>query len=227
MGIAKLMKKEAVPGAGELAPATASLVCGPAHATVASINGPAPATSADKLQFYELIIARYKETIEKTEARTIPQMKQLVQPTNSHVAKFAETLKANPHPFKAAHEFVSTMVRTVPRVPVVFWASLSEVLEHKLATSEDKAILLCSIFRALGGDAGVIIAQLSDGSDRPLVLLAQNEQYLIFDPDKKHGFYDFSGTKEDALDKYTHDGKQIQRLLFEFDDKDYAQYDVE
>lgn len=182
---------------------------------------------ADKVKLYEIILSRYREHIEKEETKTIPLIKKMIQSSNSHILALAETLKHSESPFKSAYEYITIKIASVPAIQTTFWLTISEMLNNGIATYEDKAILLCSLFRALGGESRVIIAQMSDGSDRPFVLLAFGDKTVLCDPNEKHGFLDFSGTKDEIIEKYAHNGNKIQKLLYEFDDKEYVQHGAE
>jgi len=86
--------------------------------------------------------------------------------------------------------------------------------------------LLCSIFRALGAESLVIIVELTDGSNRPLVSLKAGRSHVLVDSNRKHDFKKYVGDIDDIIEKYDKDGTKIARILYEFNDKEYKEYEV-
>jgi hypothetical protein len=187
-----------------------------------------------KTLLYGLLVKRYGEHIEERETKTIQDLKETIQPYNADVAELADKIKEeipNYSPerdvLKAcekAYALITENVHSVPSLGVSFWMSIKEVLENGVADYEDKAMLLCSLFKALGAESSVGIAELTDGSNRPVVFIKNRNNEVMFDPNEKHGFLEYTGKREDILRKYVLEGKKIQKILYEFNDTEYKEY---
>ncbi|GEM_PF-2686553 len=184
-------------------------------------------------QLFHVLIDRYGEFISKNEVKTVQDLKQLVQPNNSHVKDIVQDITkkfANydpkQHISRAAELAYNRLdeIHSVPTVGTDFWMTITEMVKNKVADYEDKAIFLCSILRALGGDATVLMATMSDGSNRPLVLLKTAKGHILLDPNKKHQFTKYQGTRDWLIKNYAVDGKQITRVLYEFNDREYKEF---
>jgi hypothetical protein len=114
----------------------------------------------------------------------------------------------------------------VPYIGATLWLSVKEMLDNKVADYEDKAILLCSILRALGANALVLVALMTDGSNRPIVLLNMKDKSIMLDPNKKHDFIKFVGKRNELIRQFSVDGNRIKRIHYEFNDKDYVSYEA-
>jgi hypothetical protein len=184
-------------------------------------------------QLFHAMVDRYGEFIAKNEVKTVPDLKQMVQPNNSHVKDIVQDITKkfsdyNPkqHIRRAAELAYNRLdeIKSVPTVGTDFWLSITEMLKYKVADYEDKAIFLCSLLRGLDGDATVLMASMSDGSHRPLVLLKTAKGHILFDPNKKHPANKYQGTRNWLIKNYAVDGKQITRVLYEFNDRNYKEF---
>lgn len=187
-----------------------------------------------KTLLYGLLVKRYEEFIEEREAKTIQDLKEMIQPNHPGVSEIAEKIKeeiTNYSPerdvLKAcekAYVYVTENIHSVPSLGVSFWMPIKEVLENNVADYEDKAMLLCSVFKALGAESSVGIAEMTDGSNRPVVFIKTSSSEVMFDPNEKHRFLEYTGQRSEIIAKYTLNGKAIQKMLYEFDDKEYKEY---
>lgn len=185
-------------------------------------------------ELFKLLLSRYKDVIADKESKTVQDIKAMVQPRNQRVEDMADDIKKKFPKYdprqnilraaEIAYNRISGEIHSVPSPGIDFWLSISEILENKVSDYEDKAILLCSIFKALDGEASVLITELTDGSNRPLVLLRTGRNYLLCDPNRKHDFKKYIGPRDGIIDDYTIDGNRVARLLFEFNDRDYKNY---
>ncbi|MEM0372737.1 MAG: hypothetical protein QXO69_02790 [archaeon] len=183
---------------------------------------------------YALLVKRYADYIEEREAKTIQDLKEMIQPYSAPVAELAEKIKESIQDYspekdilkacEKAYAFITENIHSVPSLGVSFWMGVKETLENGVADYEDKAILLCSLFKALGADSSIGIAELSDGSNRPVVFIKTRYSEVMLDPNEKHNFLEFAGKRADALRKYSLNGKTITKILYEFDDKEYKEY---
>jgi uncharacterized protein YoxC len=182
-----------------------------------------------KLIIYDLIVKRHAQHIESAEAKTINDMKAAVQPDHPKVKEIAERIEKESMEDckiagRKAYDYVMD-IRSVPRIGISFWMTIDEVLENRVADYEDKAILLCSILRALDEPAFVVSAQMEDNSVRPLVIAELDGAYYVCDPNGSHDFEAYSDkTKEGALAKYSFQGEKIKKTLHEFNEKEYNEF---
>ena len=183
---------------------------------------------------FDLLVKRYGKYIEEHETKTIQDLKELVQPRNTNVVEIVNKITSEipeyspqkdlPKAAEKAYKFVVENIHSVPSLGVNFWMSIREVLDNYVADYEDKAILLCSLFRALGAEASVGITEFTDGSNRPLVFLKFKEYEVLCDPNEAHEFSEYAGSRDEIIRLYTINGKTITKILYEFDDKDYKEY---
>lgn len=183
---------------------------------------------------YRMLVSRYAETIETSEAKTAEDLRGLVVPGHQGVKEIAGKVRGEFEAYNPKYDFLRAAekayywlcsnVASVPPAGVSFWMKVEDILSNKLADYEDKAILLCSSLRALDGDASVVVAELSDKSHRPLVILTFRDKSILCDPNQRHDFYQHYGARDDIIKNYRYDGKKVSRLLYEFNDKDYKQY---
>ena len=182
-----------------------------------------------RIQLYQLLVSRYKEQIDTNEVKTVQDVKSLVQPGNSNITALVQRIKAENaeymRQYQSAFESIDE-VHSVPPIGTTFWLSVKEMLDNKVADYEDKAILLCSILRGLGASARVLVASLTDGSNRPLVMISLKDKTILLDPNKKHEFLRYVGKRNDVIKQFAIDDKGIKRILYEFNDKDYISYEL-
>jgi predicted nucleic acid-binding Zn-ribbon protein len=181
-----------------------------------------------KILLYQLLVSRYKSTIETNETKTVPDVESLVQPTNSNLLPITQKIKSDNrdtiNQYQAAYDFMDE-IHSVPHIGATLWLSIKEMLDNKVADYEDKAILLCSILRGLGASAHVLVASMTDGSNRPLVLLVLKDKSIMLDPNKKHDFLKYVGKRNETIKQFSVDETKIKRILYEFNDKDYISHE--
>jgi len=182
-----------------------------------------------KILIYELLIQRYTEQIEINETKTIPDLKALVQPTNSNITPIIQKIKSEASDFldqcRLAYDFIDE-VHSVPYIGTTFWLTIKEMLDNKVADYEDKAILLCSVLRGLGANARIAVVMLSDGSNRPLVTISLKDGCILLDPNRKHDFEKYIGKKNALIKRFSTDKSTVKRVIYEFNDKDYISSEV-
>jgi len=186
-----------------------------------------------QLLLYSILVSRYKDHFDENETRTIPELKELIQPDNEHIKdiinKISKETDPETHLLEACEKAVGEIgdVHSAPGLDVPFWISIEEMLENNVADYEDKAILLCSILRKLGADSSVLIIELTDGSTRPLVIISLEDKVVLLDPNKGHSFYQYFDSRPVVLDEYEFDGNKISRILYMFNDREYKSYEEE
>jgi len=182
-----------------------------------------------KILLYQLLVSRYNKHIESSETKTVPDLKSLVQPTNSNITPIIQNIKSESKDpmrhYQSAYEAIGD-IHSVPRIETTFWLTIKEMLDNKVADYDDKAILLCSILRGLGANSKVVVALMSDGSNRPLVMITLKEKSILLDPNRKHEFLRYVGKREALLKQFSVNGQTVKRILYEFNDKDYIPYEA-
>lgn len=184
-----------------------------------------------KIRLYELLINKYADYIERNESKTVQDLKAAVQPQNPRVVQLCDTIReksTSTDPVglcEQAYDYVANEIDSVAHIGVSFWLSIEDMLDSKVADYEDKAILLCSVFRGFGVAARVVISELSDGSNRPLVFLRIGRDIILCDPNQKHDFNAYQGARDEVLTKYRLGGERLSKLLYEFNDKEYIRHE--
>ena len=181
-----------------------------------------------KIQLYQLLVTKYKNTIESSESKTAQDAKTLVQPANSNITTIIQRIKSGSREpmkqYQAAFEFMDE-IHSVPYIGATFWLTIADMLENKVADYEDKAILLCSILRALGADSKVLVASMADSSNRPLVTIALKDKSILLDPNQKHDFVKYVGKRNEIIKQFLANGSKIKRISYEFNDKEYLSHE--
>ena len=179
-----------------------------------------------KSRIREIIIRRYSKYINEKEIKTIEDLKSRIQPDNKEVQEIISSFQNQDKEelIKQAYYFVATQITSLPSIGINFWMSIEEIIENKAADYEDKAILLCSILKAIGAKAQIAIAELNDSSNKPFILIQQQENnYLLLDPNKKHEFGKYKGTLKELAEKYEENNQKISRFLYKFDNQEYEE----
>ncbi len=187
-----------------------------------------------KLLLLQTALERYSDYIETNEARTIQDVKASVQPKNKKVLEIAEIITSEIPEYspdrdllkacRMAYERITERIASVPGIGVTFWMKIEDMLEKKIADYEDKAILLCSVLEALGADARVLILQMSDGTNIPVVELKHAAKVYWLDPNHKHDFDKYSATsREEIMKVFKAEDTSPVSILYEFNDQEYKQ----
>ncbi|MFH0986413.1 MAG: hypothetical protein V1911_00020 [Candidatus Micrarchaeota archaeon] len=186
-----------------------------------------------RLLLLDMLLNRYGQHINEKEAKTVQDLKEMVQPDNTNIKELVEKLKKEDPDapqqalLKKAFEFIRDEIDSVPSLGVNFWMTIKEMLDNSIADYEDKAIFLCSLFEALGADSRIMIAEFSGGSNRPLVLIDMKGSYRLCDPNASHEFEKYVGQLDDILAKYEFNGEKIVKRMYEFNDKMYDSHEEE
>ncbi|MCK4327284.1 MAG: hypothetical protein KAW41_02280 [Candidatus Diapherotrites archaeon] len=160
------------------------------------------------------IIDRHAKEID--EARKTEELKSLIQPDNPGVRNLVKKLKTP----EEAFEYVRTKIVEVhPQVSASYWLGVDDVMRLGAADPDDKAILLCSLLRAMDKDAWVAVLEMKNGYNRAVVVMDDH----VLDPDEARDYSDFSGfSSEEAIRKYRFDGFPVKRLLYRFNEATYT-----
>ncbi|MGB9719477.1 MAG: hypothetical protein ACPL06_02695 [Candidatus Anstonellales archaeon] len=110
-------------------------------------------------ELYRLIVMRYKELIEKSEDKTITEIRAMVSPYNDFVQKKKEELLSSLPSYNPEKDFFSAMQKAIEYIksieniemPIKFWLGFEELDRLKAGDVYNQALLLASLFRALDG----------------------------------------------------------------------------
>jgi|YelNatPaOPRAMG01_1025707.scaffolds.fasta_scaffold03317_21 hypothetical protein len=176
-----------------------------------------------RAKVYEILIQRYADFINKSEIKTIPELKSLVNPSDEAIESVKNSIKSdNDEDFvRKAFDFVKKIELVELDSDVSFWLSPKEILEINASDSFDKAIFLCSLLKSKGLKAKIRVLEFSDSSRRPIVISEVNGKILTADPTE--GILE-DKNPEDFAKNLKIDGSVFIKALFEFDDKNYEDF---
>jgi len=180
-------------------------------------------TLQDRLRIYELIIERYRDYIEKSETKTIADLKSLISPNDEHVQKKKDELVETIRPYiyeqhflkaaESAHKLVRE-IRTYTTT-VNFWLTPKEMIELRGGDPMDKAVFLCSLLVALENQDAHIIVGMNKGIKVAVGFMFNNE-FTIMDPISTAKA---KGEKDKIIDEWFKEDKRI----YEFNDRNYLE----
>ncbi|MEM3455051.1 MAG: hypothetical protein QXF07_02095 [Candidatus Micrarchaeia archaeon] len=175
----------------------------------------------DKIKLLELIIDRYRSTIEQSETKTIADIKAMVNTKDEEVKRISEEIKSKFKPYiyerdfiaaaKEAHEYIRR-IRTI-RTPIDFWLMPKDIIKLRGGDPMDKAVFLCSILIALDNYDSYVVVGINDGTKVAVSFKFKDEWYFI-DPT---GSEMINGKKEELIEKWMSEEKDI----YEFNNVNY------
>ncbi|MBI5636058.1 hypothetical protein HY993_03805 [Candidatus Micrarchaeota archaeon] len=192
--------------------------------------------------YYRKIIERYSQAVSSGETKTIPQLKELVNPNDKAVLEtrlklFAQLNLASdasqansfslekdfPAYAKLAFELVQKIQLVKSEVETTFWMNFEDLLSINAGDSFDKALFLCSLLTSAGcATARVRVLELEGGVNHPVVMyFFENKEFLL---DSCSTAF-LSGQLSEIMEKYYFDGKKTVKSLFEFNNLDYTELD--
>ncbi|MEM2963431.1 MAG: hypothetical protein QXW70_03370 [Candidatus Anstonellales archaeon] len=179
-----------------------------------------PIISSCREGIYKKIIERYAEIIEESEAKSISELKGLVNTEDGKIKEIVSEIKKKYDDYNYERDFTNaayeavlfvSKIRTVS-LPVNFWLSFSEIVEIGEADQMDKGILLCAILRALGSpNAAVFLSEAKN----VYVLWNVDDVFYLFDAES-NGLD--TGREEEIK------AKMGSSLLYSFNDKEYRDF---
>jgi len=180
-------------------------------------------TLQDRIRIYELIIERYRDYIEKSETKTIADLKSLIRPNDEHVQKKKDELIDSIRPYiyeqhflkaaESAHKFVRE-IRTYTTT-INFWLTPKEMIDLRGGDPMDKAVFLCSLLVALENQDTHIIVGMNKGIKVAVGFMFNNE-FTIIDPISTAKA---KGEKDKIIDEWFKEDKRI----YEFNDRNYSE----
>jgi hypothetical protein len=184
-------------------------------------------TDKKRLSVLRKIIERYRDLIETGETKTVPDLRNLIDPKNKAIMQIRERILGAFHPYiyeehfeKAAgfaFEFMRDSIGN-ETLPVDFWLYPEDVLELGVADEMDKAIFLCSLLMALDNDTAKVVVE-TEGQRHAFVLVEFLGKFRLMDP--VHNV-DIIGSREEILKAHIegHDYK----VIYEFSNKGYEEW---
>jgi hypothetical protein len=174
-----------------------------------------------RAEVYRTIISRYQDLIEERESRSIAELNSLIKPDHPAISSLRERVIGEFHPYLYNKDFLSAVEKAVGllneikpiQLPVNFWLSFDEILSLKAADDMDKAILLCSLLRALESDNSTVLVT---ESKQPYVLFEFNGRFHLINVLSGSAT---EGTREEVLGTLGED-----KPLYAFNDKNYEDY---
>lgn len=193
---------------------------------------------------YRKVIEKYADAISAGETKTVPQLKELVLPNDESIQKTSEKLMKDigrgtteegvvafsydadfTSYAKAALRFVQSLKRIHSEISIPFWMTPKDVLEIDAADPFDRALFYCSLLLAAGcHDARVRVVALDGGERHPIVVFPFAKEWFAADPCQDGGLMQSVDAGE-LLNSLEIDGKRVVKSVFEFNDKDYEEFD--
>jgi hypothetical protein len=172
---------------------------------------------------YRLLVERYVDFINKSEIKTIPELKLLVNPSDESILLVRNSFNAVSEDdfIKKAFDFVKNLELIDLDSDVSFWLSPKEILNVKASDSFDKAIFFCSLLKSKGLKAKVRVLEFSDSSKRPIVVFESNGKK--FSAELTSNLLEEKSPEDFASNLKLNDSV-LSRVLFEFDDNDYEDF---
>jgi hypothetical protein len=180
-------------------------------------------TLQDKLKIYEMMVERYREYIERSEAKTITDLKSLVRPNDEVVQQKKEELIQNIRPyvydqnFLAAAELVHKFIREIRTysIAVDFWLTSKEMMDLKGGDPMDKAVFMCSLIIAIENPDAYVIVGVDKGIRVAVGFMFNNEFHIMDPTSSAHA----KGDKEKIIEEWFKGDKKV----YEFNDRDYSE----
>ncbi|MFA5107961.1 MAG: hypothetical protein WC492_00295 [Candidatus Micrarchaeia archaeon] len=172
-----------------------------------------------QLELMYMIIERYKKFIEDGESKSISDLRTLVRPMDSVITEVKIGIEDQFHPYVYDSNFLLATQRAMDlvfswkkvKLPVSFWMGFEDMVHLKAADDIDRAIFLCSLFRALGSDSAKVVI----GKDRAAwtFFTFGEKDYVVNIGDRTMSAYPNGG---DGIKLF------MRTALYSFNDKDYS-----
>lgn len=171
-----------------------------------------------QLEICKIVIDRYRKFIEDGEAKSIAELRSLVKPLDHAVVEMKINIQDAFHPYVYDKHYVPAAQKALDLIfsykavtlPVNFWLEFEEIQRLNASDDIDRAILLCSLLRALG-------------SDSAKVMITKNKDALVmFDFGEKHYVVEISRKAMSAYPKNDDQYLQIRHsAIYTFNDAEY------
>jgi hypothetical protein len=153
------------------------------------------------------IIDRYRTIIEESESKSIAELSLLVKPLDAAVTELKVYIEDQFHPYIYDNNFLIATQKVLDivfswkkiKLPVSFWMSFEQMVKLKASDDIDRAIFICSVFRALGSDSAKVVI----GKDK--------KAWVFFTFSNKDYIVDIAAK---TMSAYPHDGQDIKEFFY-------------
>ncbi|MCX8162989.1 MAG: hypothetical protein N3D10_00340 [Candidatus Micrarchaeota archaeon] len=171
-----------------------------------------------QIEILYLIIDRYRSIIEESESKSIAELSLLVKPLDGTINELKIYIQDQFHPYIYEQHFLAATQKALDiifswkkiKLPISFWLTFDEMAKLKAADDIDRAIFICSLFRALGSDSAKVI--IAKDKSAWVFFSFENKDYIV-DIVKK------------SMSAYPKDCPEIKEFfysaLYIFNDKEY------
>jgi len=174
-----------------------------------------------QVEIYKLVVDRYRKFIEDSESKSIAELRQLVRPLDSTITELKIAIQDQFHPYlyqdhylKAVEAGMDMIFSWKPvQMPISFWVSFQDMARLKAADDIDRAIVLCSLFRALGSDNAMVL--IGKNKSAWVQFSFADKEYVV---DIAHKAMNAFSGKEDSHKQF------MLTILYSFNDRDYADF---
>ncbi len=187
-----------------------------------------------KFKLHKFLLEKYTEIINTEEKKTIGEIKGLIDPDDLSIQSILAELISKDYSFeknylpvaKEACDFVFKEISFVESdLRINYWLKPIEIIKQKIADDEDLSVFLCTLLYALGDEkAFVVIAEMENLTTHAFVITEHKNKFFLFDPSQKTSFEEFSGKREEVLEKYSFKNSKIKRFLYRFNALEYEQF---
>lgn len=188
-----------------------------------------------KAAVYKTLIERYADFIGSQEEKTVPELKNLVNPGDEAVQEIKDLLLSEFNGFEFEKDFLDFVskafnyVRSFKEVhadlSISYWLNPREIIDLGAADAFDKAILLCSLLHSIGcASAKTRVIDLEGGFTHVVVVFSFGGQKLLLDPSQEEGIAS-AESEEELFSSYEFSGKKFARNLYEFNNEEYNEFE--
>ncbi len=200
-----------------------------------------------KVRFYKKVIEKYGAMINEYEEKTVPELKSMINRNDPVILELkkqlVESLKeekmkrgegSESYVFAEdfllmadkAFKYCQNLQHIHANLSVSFWLSMKEVIELQAADPFDRAILLCSLIRALEAPSEIRVLELENNLIHPVVICEYEGKKFLLDASQKDSLLTtFSGTEMDAiLQGFEYDNNKFLKNAYEFSDEEYVEF---
>lgn len=174
-----------------------------------------------QIEILYLIIERYRSIIEESEAKSIAELSLLVKPLDGAITELKIYIEDQFHPYIYQENFILATQKALDiifswkkiKLPISFWLGFEDMVRLKAADDIDRAIFICSLFRALGSDSAKVVI----GKDKSawVFFTFNNKDYIVDIANKSMSAYPSNG--EDIKEFF-------YSALYVFNDKEYKDF---
>lgn len=171
-----------------------------------------------QLEICKIIIDRYRKFIEDGEAKSIADLRTLVKPLDHAIVEMKISIQDAFHPYVYEKHFIPAVQKSLDLIfsyravslPVNFWLEFEEIQRLNASDDIDRAIILCSLLRALGSESVKVL--ITKNKDALASFSFGGKVYLVELARKSMSAYP---ENDDQLLQIQHS------ILYSFNDREY------